>query len=450
MSTTWPRPETWSRWRSAASTALQPARAAIMSAIGNDGSVGGPSASPVVWAKPLIASTIVPNPGRSRYGPSWPQPEMRANTSRGFSADSASQPRPQPSKVPGRKFSTRTSAPRTSRLSSAWPAGCARFSVTERLPRAYTFHHSSPRSRSQVRSGSPPRGFSILTTSAPWSASTVASTPPAISREQSITRSPASAPLMVPRNDTPARERSGAAEARREVEHLARVGVGHEGVAEPVGAPHHDGEAARAGAVDVARAGALPARRRPRQAVGAEDEERDGVPAQAVDEGRRLAVEEPRERAAAQRHRAIAHEGQHGREVEPPLEPRPHAMAVAALDLERALRLEDPQVIADRLAHHRGRGGARRGDALVDDDRRADEEDERGGERGRRPGPAPERARRGGRRRQHALDARHEPGRCAALGQAVQRLGQRGLDRLLPIRLPRVRGPLCGSPSPSL
>src|SRR5437016_4021355 len=65
----------------------------------------------------------------------------------------------------------------------------------ERLPRAYTFHHSSPRSRSQVRSGSPPRGFSTLMTSAPWSARMVARTPPAIRREQSMTRRPASAPL---------------------------------------------------------------------------------------------------------------------------------------------------------------------------------------------------------------------------------------------------------------
>ena len=37
-----------------------------MSAIGNDGRVGGRSAGPVAAAKPLIASTIVPKPGRSR------------------------------------------------------------------------------------------------------------------------------------------------------------------------------------------------------------------------------------------------------------------------------------------------------------------------------------------------------------------------------------------------
>ena len=37
-----------------------------MSAIGNAGSVGGRSAGPVEAAKPLMASTIVPNPGLSR------------------------------------------------------------------------------------------------------------------------------------------------------------------------------------------------------------------------------------------------------------------------------------------------------------------------------------------------------------------------------------------------
>src|SRR5438445_162876 len=92
---------------------------------------------------------------------------------------------------------------------------------------------------------------------------------------------------MVDRYDTPAREGSDAADACREVEHLARVDVRHERVAESVGAPHHDGEAARAVTVDVVGARALPAPGGPRQAVGTEDEERDGVQAHAVDEGRR-------------------------------------------------------------------------------------------------------------------------------------------------------------------
>src|SRR5688572_298615 len=100
-----------------------------------------------------------------------------------------------------------TSASRTRLRSTAWPRASVRFSVMERLPRAYTFHHSSPRSRSQVRSGSPPRGFSTLTTSAPWSASTVASTPPAMRREQSTTRSPSSARAIASNYDTVMRGR---------------------------------------------------------------------------------------------------------------------------------------------------------------------------------------------------------------------------------------------------
>src|SRR3989442_5300240 len=87
MSITCPRPETRSRWRRAARTAVAPESAATMAAIGNEGSVGGRSAGPVDAAKPLIASTIVPNPGRSRYGPSWPQPDTRAKTRRGLSAE---------------------------------------------------------------------------------------------------------------------------------------------------------------------------------------------------------------------------------------------------------------------------------------------------------------------------------------------------------------------------
>src|SRR5258708_16990525 len=182
---------------------------------------------------------------------------------------------------------------------------------------------------------------------------------------------------------------SGAAEACREIEHLARIGVRHERVTEAVRAPHHHGEAARAVTIDVALARALPARGGPRQAIGPEDEEGDGVKTQVVDEGGRLAVEEPRERAAAQRHVAIAAERQHRREVEAALEPGPHAMAVAALDLERPLRLHDPQVIADRLAHHGGGGGARRGGPLIEDDRRADDEHEGAGQPGGPAAPPP-------------------------------------------------------------
>ena len=52
-------------------------------------------------AKPDIASTSVPKPGRSRYGPSWPKPVMRTMISFGLRACSTSGPSPISSSVPG-------------------------------------------------------------------------------------------------------------------------------------------------------------------------------------------------------------------------------------------------------------------------------------------------------------------------------------------------------------
>jgi hypothetical protein len=62
MSMTCPRPVR-SRSRSAISTAPTVAMPQIESARPKGGRVGGPSASPVMWAKPLIASISVPKPG---------------------------------------------------------------------------------------------------------------------------------------------------------------------------------------------------------------------------------------------------------------------------------------------------------------------------------------------------------------------------------------------------
>ena len=64
--------------------------AAMPSASPNGGSVGGPSGSPVICAKPLIASASVPKPGRLAYGPNWPNPVTRARTSPGLSSASTS------------------------------------------------------------------------------------------------------------------------------------------------------------------------------------------------------------------------------------------------------------------------------------------------------------------------------------------------------------------------
>ena len=88
-SISWPRPS-FSRWNSAIETAAAPAMPAIESARPNAGSVGGPSGSPVRWAKPLIDSTSVPNAGRDAYGPDWPKPVTRNRISPGLSAASTS------------------------------------------------------------------------------------------------------------------------------------------------------------------------------------------------------------------------------------------------------------------------------------------------------------------------------------------------------------------------
>ena len=63
------------------------------------------------------------SPAARRTGPVWPKPVTRASTSRGFAAESSSQPSPQRSSVPGRKFSSTTSARSASRRKSVAPVG---------------------------------------------------------------------------------------------------------------------------------------------------------------------------------------------------------------------------------------------------------------------------------------------------------------------------------------
>ena len=62
----WPEPPGRSRCHSAVMTAATTVMPAIESARPMDGSVGGPSGSPVTAANPLMASARVPKPGRSR------------------------------------------------------------------------------------------------------------------------------------------------------------------------------------------------------------------------------------------------------------------------------------------------------------------------------------------------------------------------------------------------
>src|SRR3954466_14735891 len=122
---------------------------------------------------------------------------MRAYTQPGFTAWTSSGPSPHFSIVPGRKFSTTTSAVAHSSSARRWQSSVRRLSATERLPRAMTDHHSEcplclcwPHSRS----ASPFGGASTLMTSAPKSASKVPTYGPAMSGPNSTTRRPVSGP----------------------------------------------------------------------------------------------------------------------------------------------------------------------------------------------------------------------------------------------------------------
>ena len=128
MSSTWPRP-VCSRARSAVMIPNAVVSAATPSARPKGGSVGGPSGSPVMAAKPLMASASVPKPGREEYGPNWPKPVTRASTSPGLASCSTSGPMPQRSSVPGRKFSITTSASAARVRKTSCPSGDERLSV---------------------------------------------------------------------------------------------------------------------------------------------------------------------------------------------------------------------------------------------------------------------------------------------------------------------------------
>src|SRR6478752_2364224 len=105
------------------------------------------------------------------------------------------------SNVPARKFSTMMSDFATSCRKSSWPSSSRRFRVTERLLRPTTGHHSDvPSVRPHCRIGSPAPGASTLMTSAPWSAISVPAKGPASSCPASITRTPASGPVVMGRS----------------------------------------------------------------------------------------------------------------------------------------------------------------------------------------------------------------------------------------------------------
>jgi hypothetical protein len=96
--------------------------------------------------------------------------------------------------TPGRKFSTNTSLRAISFASTARPSSCRRFRVSDRLLRlnAAKYQLMPPRIAPWLRTGSPAPGLSILTTSAPISASSIVQNGPAKMRVRSTTRIPVS------------------------------------------------------------------------------------------------------------------------------------------------------------------------------------------------------------------------------------------------------------------
>src|SRR5215831_4639842 len=107
--------------------------------------------------------------------------------------------------APGAKFSTNTSARRAKSLTSCSPRGVLRLAVIDFLlalkRRKYQESPACP-PRNELRPGSPPLGFSTLTTSAPSQASASVHEGPASNCVRSTIRTPArqpgNAPLLAP------------------------------------------------------------------------------------------------------------------------------------------------------------------------------------------------------------------------------------------------------------
>ena len=129
-----PRPVTLRRYR-AAHTALAANIPVAMSPRELPTRVGGASGKPVRPMRPPRAWAVMSKASLEDSGPVWPKPLMEQYTSRGFSSLRASCPRPQPSMVPGEKFSTSTSALRARRRHRSCPSGARRFRVKDRLLR---------------------------------------------------------------------------------------------------------------------------------------------------------------------------------------------------------------------------------------------------------------------------------------------------------------------------
>jgi hypothetical protein len=189
-STIWPRPER-PRWWTATRVPRHAYVAASESPSEMPARTGGLSGSPITYRIPPIASPIEPKPARLAYGPVCPYPVTRVTIRPGLVCHSVSGASPQRSSVPGRKFSTTTSAVSISLRTSACPSGRRRSQVTDFLLRATTGHHSDLPcgfSRPHSRMGSPLAGSSTFTTSAPKSPSNWPQNGPASNCPNSTTR----------------------------------------------------------------------------------------------------------------------------------------------------------------------------------------------------------------------------------------------------------------------
>ena len=192
----------------AAATPYAPYIPASRSPIGTPTRIGSSGPVPVSDIRPASPCAIWSYPARPPSGPSWPKPVIDRTTRRGFSSCSRSTGKPSRSSTPVRKFSTSTSACRTSRVSSSLPSSDLRSAVTDSLLRLQEKKYVlSPLSATpsaptnggpQPRLSSPPSGFSTLMTRAPRSPSIIAACGPARARERSTTSTPSKGPCMGP------------------------------------------------------------------------------------------------------------------------------------------------------------------------------------------------------------------------------------------------------------
>src|SRR5262245_60199099 len=124
---------------------------------------------------------------RSAYGPAAPKPEIDAQISRGCRAARLGPSTPSRRAVEGRKLSTSTSLVAMSASSTGGASGDRRSSVMLRLLRLRSSKYTFPATR---RIPSPPRGSSILITSAPRSARSSVAYAPGSRRVRSRIRTP--------------------------------------------------------------------------------------------------------------------------------------------------------------------------------------------------------------------------------------------------------------------